>query len=159
MGDEEEGSATSYLSASDKNEALRVIKLLSQKDIPNSTNEFNILDEDLHSFEALAKVLAPFQEQPQILGPHMSDLLVPLNHSLNSIDDVSSSYNSYQLHLCCKTIQLLCRVRGYKYVMKLLPHEVHHIEICMNLLVRQVLPSIIFSFSSKTLLSIEHGRL
>jgi hypothetical protein len=31
-------------------------------------------------------------------------------------------------------LQLLCRVRGYKHVVKLFPHEVSHIEACMRLL-------------------------
>ncbi len=30
--------------------------------------------------------------------------------------------------------QLLCRVRGYKYVIKLFPHDVCHFETCMKLL-------------------------
>lgn len=31
-------------------------------------------------------------------------------------------------------IQLFCKVRGYKHVVKLFPHEVSHIEACMRLL-------------------------
>lgn len=35
----------------------------------------------------------------------------------------------------CKVLQLICRVRGYKHVMKLFPHEVGQLEPCLFLLV------------------------
>lgn len=34
----------------------------------------------------------------------------------------------------CKVLQLICRVRGYKHVMKLFPHEVSQLEPCLFLL-------------------------
>ena len=38
---------------------------------------------------------------------------------------------SKQFHAICKVLQLFCRVRGYKYIIKFFPHEVSHVEICM----------------------------
>lgn len=36
-----------------------------------------------------------------------------------------------QFHALCKVLQLFCRVRGYKSVIKFFPHEVSHVEVCM----------------------------
>jgi hypothetical protein len=38
---------------------------------------------------------------------------------------------SKQFHAICKVLQLFCRVRGYKYIIKFFPHEVSHVEVCM----------------------------
>lgn len=38
---------------------------------------------------------------------------------------------SKQFHAICKVLQLFCRVRGYKYIIKFFPHEVTHVEVCM----------------------------
>jgi tubulin-specific chaperone D len=38
---------------------------------------------------------------------------------------------SMQFHAICKVLQLFCRVRGYKYIIKFFPHEVSHVEVCM----------------------------
>ena len=43
-----------------------------------------------------------------------------------------------QFDAVCKVVQLCCRVRGYKHVMKLFPHEVSHLELCLLLLRAQV---------------------
>ena len=146
--------ADSYLKAADKQTIIHIITILSSKrsvaspsnseakilagELPNQTASVLLTAEDLKSFDDLSKILAPFQEQPQILGPHVSDFLVPLNMALNIIVDAGDDFDVYQLHLCCKVIQLLCRIRGHKYVMKHLPHEVRHIEVCMFLLNKQV---------------------
>ena len=146
--------ADSYLKAADKQTIIHIITILSSKrsvasqsiaevqilpgELPNQTASVLLTAEDLKSFDELSKILAPFQEQPQILGPHVSDFLVPLNMALNTIVDAGDDFDVYQLHLCCKVIQLLCRIRGHKYVMKHLPHEVRHIEVCMFLLNKQV---------------------
>lgn len=43
-----------------------------------------------------------------------------------------------QFHAICKVVQLCCRIRGFKHVMKLFPHEVSHLELCLMLLRAQV---------------------
>ena len=48
-----------------------------------------------------------------------------------------------QFHVLCKVLQLFCRVRGYKHVIKFFPHEVWHIELCMSALRAQVIIIII----------------
>lgn len=47
---------------------------------------------------------------------------------------------SSQFHAICKVLQLFCRIRGYKHVIKFFPHEVSHIEMCMFALRSQVSP-------------------
>ena len=44
---------------------------------------------------------------------------------------------SKQFHALCKVLQLFCRVRGYKYIIKFFPHEVAHVEVCMTALQAQ----------------------
>lgn len=41
-------------------------------------------------------------------------------------------------HAICMCIQLLCRVRGFKHVLKYFPHEVRHLELCVIMLRLQV---------------------
>lgn len=43
------------------------------------------------------------------------------------------------LHYICKATYSLCRVVGYKYVLKHFPHEVNHLEECLILLSKQVI--------------------
>jgi hypothetical protein len=50
-----------------------------------------------------------------------------------------------QFHVICKVLQLFCRIRGYKHVIKYFPHEVWHIELCMSALRAQV--GLLSSFS------------
>lgn len=45
---------------------------------------------------------------------------------------------NFQVQNISKILHLLCRVAGYKYVMKHLLHEVHHLEGCLFMLKRQV---------------------
>ena len=86
-------------------------------------------------------------EQSALLAPHMQELVDPLNNKLeyiaNAVDrkdavirsDVSTTPGD--LHRLCKIIHLLCRVRGYKHVIKLFPHEAEHLEPCLILLRHQ----------------------
>ena len=50
-----------------------------------------------------------------------------------------------QFSSICKTLQLLCRVRGFKHIAKLFPHEVHQLELCILLLRTQVHYSVYLS--------------
>lgn len=61
----------------------------------------------------------------------------------------SKTVEMRQFHAVCKTIQLIARVRGYKHVMKLFPHEVSHLEICYSLLCKKVeIDNIMLNLSS-----------
>ena len=132
-GDDKISNSSSFFAESDKKLAISYIAELI------STNVEILNGEQV--FDNLCKLINPFQEQPHILGPHLNDLLTPLNYALCSMVSSGIEYNEKQLHLCCKVIQLICRVRGFKYVMKILPHEVNQIEGCLQLLRKQVIES------------------
>ena len=51
--------------------------------------------------------------------------------------DDAYEYSALKLNHACKVIQLLCKVRGFKHVSKLLPHEVHQLETCLYALLQQ----------------------
>lgn len=51
---------------------------------------------------------------------------------MNQIEDIAVQ------HQICKATYSLCRVVGYKYVLKHFPHEVNHLEECLFLLKKQV---------------------
>ena len=94
-------------------------------------------------FEWLVATLGKYQEQPTLLNPHLSEMLTPMTESMIKIAtdvaaDRSLASNIPQFHAICKVVQLCCRVRGYKHVMKTFPHEVSHLELCLILLRAQV---------------------
>ena len=105
-----------------------------------------------HDLSLLDKVLVKYQEQPQLLGPYVGDLLAPLIDRIlilvKNIDRTAYAKSEKSgsdlridfphLHAVCKVVQLICRVRGFKHVIKQFPHEVEHFEVCMTLLKAQV---------------------
>lgn len=138
----EEEAHRAFFAISDKQIAIQCISQLTKKQSKQSFSIPFMLDEaDSKLFESLEKVLGPYQEQPQILGPHLYELLIPVNdylmriiQEMDEIRSITTISNSYGLHTCCKAFHMICRIRGYKHVMKLLPHEVNHIEVCLRLL-------------------------
>ena len=95
-------------------------------------------------FERVSILLGKYQEQPVLLNPHLTEMLSPITTrmlemiSLSGSDDPTISplqkSNESQFHALCKIVQLCCRVRGYKHVMKSFPHEVSHLELCLSLI-------------------------
>jgi hypothetical protein len=72
-------------------------------------------------------------------------------HLIQCIDHITENYSLIttfiqinqaisipQFHAISKVVQLCCRVRGFKHVMKQFPHEVSHLELCLILLRAQV---------------------
>jgi hypothetical protein len=96
-------------------------------------------------YESLINIMLKYIEQPVLLNPVMMDLMEPLTTTLlkevqetqttqNNINDVND-----HIHVICKVLQLLCRVRGFKHTIKHFPHKVNHLEMCMNILLKQVI--------------------
>jgi hypothetical protein len=95
-------------------------------------------------FDWLSTSLSKYQEQPTLLSPHLSEMLTPITDRMLQISTavaLDSNRTSLfqkleipQFDAICKVVQLCCRVRGYKHVMKLFPHEVSHLELCLILL-------------------------
>ena len=103
----------------------------------------------LDKIEWLSMTLTRYQEQPSLLAPSLLLMLTPLADKIidlaNNIrininnNDNDNDTNKKHFNVCCKAIQIICKVRGYKHVNKTLPHEVNHMETCLFLLTLQVL--------------------
>lgn len=143
----------------EKKQVLEWLQSLCSEEIPGRREQL---------LDTLEKALIKYQEQPQLLGPHIESLMEPVNSILvelllrseNLGEKVSrKSHRAFQkvyvhiLNNCisnpfyqdnlllfhvCKFVQLLCRIRGFKQVAKHLPHEVYQLEPCCLLLTKQV---------------------
>ena len=113
---------------------------------------------------SLLKIAEKFQKKLELLN-HYSDGLNNLNHK--SITELEDIYMMNHFHAISQCIQLLCRVRGFKHVLKYFPvsmsmtlfvvrnhysyfslvslyfsqHEVLHLELCVMMLRLQVIRS------------------
>jgi hypothetical protein len=97
-------------------------------------------------WQSLELTLNKYQEQPLLLAPHMVELVEPCTAcilttlSTVTFEDRNNLVAGFQrimvpqVHAVCKVLRLLCKVRGFKHVYKLFPHEVHHFEVCLFLL-------------------------
>ncbi len=119
----------------DKDVVISLIGLICQIE--------NISNFSIH-FEKLSSLLSKYQEQPSLLNSSMTKLMEPLSDKLIDISTAvySKSHSLNQidhLHGICQTIQLLCRIRGFKSIQKYFTHEVFHLEICLHMLRLQVI--------------------
>uniref|UniRef100_A0AAQ4PTB6 Tubulin folding cofactor D n=1 Tax=Gasterosteus aculeatus aculeatus TaxID=481459 RepID=A0AAQ4PTB6_GASAC len=77
-------------------------------------------------------IMNRYQEQPHLLDPHLEWMLnmileiVRCEHSASSL-----------VHLSFKFLYIICKVRGYKIFMQLLPHEVADVQPVLDLLSKQ----------------------
>jgi hypothetical protein len=90
-------------------------------------------------YERLEKMLVKYQEQPLILSPHVEEMVLPLMGQLEICIGAKDAVDGQpdRLHIVCRVLQLICRVRGHKHVSKFFPHEVFHLEGCLLLLQAQ----------------------
>ena len=95
------------------------------------------------SFEFLTLTLGKYQEQPTLLSSSLGEMVEPLTQQLVNILELAQNADGApsddkaatpQLHAVCKVLQLISRVRGFKHVVKLFPHEVSNLEPCLLLL-------------------------
>ncbi|XP_056262068.1 tubulin-specific chaperone D isoform X2 [Pseudoliparis swirei] len=77
-------------------------------------------------------IMNRYQEQPHLLDPH-------LEWMLNMILEIVRSETSPPslVHLAFKFLYIICKVRGYKIFMQLLPHEVADVQPVLDLLSKQ----------------------
>jgi hypothetical protein len=123
------GSEISYFQ--DKEDVLRVIGLIC---LSGDEKEFE------GHFEWLEPTLGKYQEQPVLLQESLPYMIDPLTEKLLNIiesDKVNmwaNVVNNKHFDSICRVIQLICRVRGFKHVVKLFPHEVSHLEPTLSIL-------------------------
>jgi hypothetical protein len=128
---------------SDRDDALQLISHIVS---PNWRASFET------KFDALSAILVKYLEQPLLLNPSLGLLLEPPMTTLVSIGTIARDEQATgtlssdrcrdsltHLHAVSKVIHLICRVRGFKHVTKLFPHEVAHFELCITLLKLQVM--------------------
>ncbi|XP_071963233.1 tubulin-specific chaperone D-like [Antedon mediterranea] len=77
-------------------------------------------------------IINKYQEQPHLLDPHLQDLLSQLLKiaTESQVDPAIS-------HVAFKFMYLLTKARGYKVIVRFLPHEVPDLEIVLAFLAKQ----------------------
>ena len=100
----------------------------------------------IHADEVAAgrvcSILDRYQEQPQLLDPHIESIVAPLAGTLRSacgIEGASAEATGEEKHLrtACHVLYVLAKVRGFKVVIKFFPHNVADLEPCLELLDKQ----------------------
>ncbi|KAJ0403682.1 hypothetical protein P43SY_003794 [Pythium insidiosum] len=110
---------------------------------------------------SIQAILDRYQEQPHLLDPHLRDLLAPVlsevkkiitdmyrercgDRDASAVEDASAArtfpcqiYRNPKLHRLFQVIYQLCKVRGFKTIVKLLPHEVCDFEPTLLMLQSQ----------------------
>ena len=90
----------------------------------------------------ICTILDRYQEQPQLLDPHLESIITPLAATLRSAcglggKDGESLAGVSKVRLACRVLYVLAKVRGFKVVIKFFPHSVTDLEPCLDLIVRQ----------------------
>lgn len=96
-------------------EAEEVMKM-----IDNLKNIYNTPEME-HQYEKLYSILKLYYEQPHLLDPHLDKIL---GKFLSLIKDKESPVELK--HATFNYMYQIVRVRGYKIVVRHLPHEVRH---------------------------------
>ncbi|XP_022110714.1 tubulin-specific chaperone D-like isoform X2 [Acanthaster planci] len=82
--------------------------------------------------EKFTVIVDKYQEQPHLMDPHLEGILLPL------LDIARQSGIDPPLsHLAFKFMYLLTKARGFKTIVRILPHEVADLEPALALLTRQ----------------------
>ncbi|XP_038066750.1 tubulin-specific chaperone D-like [Patiria miniata] len=82
--------------------------------------------------ESFTVIVDKYQEQPHLMDPHLEGMLLPLlDIARNPACEPPLS------HLAFKFLYLLTKARGFKTIVRILPHEVADLEPVLTLLTRQ----------------------
>ncbi|XP_063682976.1 tubulin-specific chaperone D-like isoform X2 [Bolinopsis microptera] len=89
--------------------------------------EFDIYTE--RDVQKITEIINFYQEQPHVLDPHLQEWIDKL-----LVVGLSDKVSQMAINLAFKYLYLLTKVRGQKYIVRLLPHEVADIETVLSLL-------------------------
>ena len=123
------GSEISYFG--DKEAVLKAIAIICADE-----KEFET------QFTWLNPVLSKYQEQPVLLQAALPEMIDPLTEKMLEIiekdrdNELNGIIGDKHFDGICSVVQLICRVRGYKHVLKLFPHEVSHLEPTLSILAK-----------------------
>ncbi|TDH67775.1 uncharacterized protein CCR75_006565 [Bremia lactucae] len=130
----------------------QVYELLNRLVNSRPTTPQSDLDRDfLADHATILQILDRYLEQSHLLDSHLRDMLAPLVAEIKrvmiervqtaeALDGVAfpcQVYRNPRLHKLFQIVYQLCKVRGYKTVVKLLPHEVSDFEPTVQLLQSQ----------------------
>jgi hypothetical protein len=82
--------------------------------------------------EDVAKILDRYQEQPSVLDPKLEALVMPLLAVVRAI--ATGDGDAAVLRPACLVMYSVCKVRGYKTIVKFVPHEARDLEPLVALL-------------------------
>lgn len=129
-------------------------KSFSAKEAAEILAELRILSEDAQAFQPtdnsmvlkaasdrietnVNAKLNVFQEQPELLDPHLDGIISPLMKIARNIIAKGEFCGHPYLLKVFKIIYVLAKVRGYKTVVKFFPHTVADLEPTLNCLMAQ----------------------
>jgi hypothetical protein len=98
------------------------------RDLPKTCLNKNDLE---FAQERYCKILDYFQAQPHLIDPHLSKLMEML------VEQIIVGHNQELTHAASTFAAHLVKVRGYKVVVRHLPHEVKNFEVVLQLLEKQ----------------------
>ena len=113
--------------------------------IHDHIGKIDLLNEKDAKFETTAESLVNrcktdcdvFQETPHLLDPRLDSFVKKLTDAVIKYKDVSKR----KMDLSFSLLYLITKVRGYKTVIRHLPHEVQHMSLVMDLLSQQQISS------------------
>ena len=118
MDDTEENTQALFVEAE---EVLRLIRSFSDGGAEHET-----------AAERIASTLDRYQEQPGVLDPQLEEMVTLL---LGAVRDVAHHRMGRSvLPHACRVMYALCKVRGYKTIVKFVPHDVADLEPLVTLL-------------------------
>jgi len=88
----------------------------------------------------ISLVLGYYQEQPHMLDPHLSSWMNRLVDAVLGLAEEKGEEGERKrkhAHAAAYVAQQIIKVRGYKVVVRHLPHETHHVEAVLKLLEEQ----------------------
>lgn len=80
-------------------------------------------------YEVFSEILSRYQEQPHLLDPHLPALVESLLVIIRQPKVVPTLY-----HAAFKYLYQLSKVRTYKVLIKILPHEISDLDLVLNFL-------------------------
>lgn len=99
---------------------------IDKNDVYKSRNESE------KQVEAFKKAIDPYQEQPELLDPYLTQLIEKLTAASN---DASISSNRY--HTTYKFLYQLIKVTGFKVIIGKFPHEANKLPLLIELLSKE----------------------
>lgn len=89
--------------------------------LPSDSGTLNDIDD---AQERMKTILDRYQEQPHLLDPHLHDYFSQLSHHFPSRLDDDDPHKRMKMLLAAKYMRLMTKVRGFKTIIRHLPHEV-----------------------------------